>query len=203
MHPVVSWTSPVVPVLLALVVLWAWADRSPQQPAPREALAFTRHFIHYGLFEGAAAGTPLHPWRERLAVERLAPGDIILCGNPGAVYGAWSHATIVLEDGRVLDQDLLRGIDQQASDGLAWYDRLRVLRPPLPAAVRTAASRAAQRRIGAVFNLLAHPGDPWQLSCARCVADAYREQGVDITDGRFWITPDALAEGPGERIVDR
>jgi hypothetical protein len=203
MHPVVSWTSPVVPVLLALVVLWAWADGSPQQPAPRSALAFARHFIHYGLFEGAAAGTPRQPWRERIAVGLLEPGDIILGGNPGAVYGAWSHATIVLDDGRVLAQDLLRGIDQEAIAGLEWYDRLRVLRPRIPAAVRAAAARAAQRRIGAVFNLVAHPGDPWQLSCARCVADAYRDQGVDITDGRFWVTPDALADGPGERIIDR
>jgi hypothetical protein len=203
MHPVVRWTSGLVPLLLALVALWAWADGSPQQPAPRGALAFARHFIHYGLFEGATAGTPRHPWRERIAVEQLAPGDIILCGNPGAVHGAWSHATIVLDDGRVLAQDLLRGIGVEAIAGLAWYDRLRVLRPRVPAAVRTAAARAAQRRIGAVFNLVAHPCDPWQLSCARCVADAYRDQGVDITDGRFWVTPDALADGPLERIIDR
>jgi len=203
MHPVVSWTSPVVPLLLALVVLWSWADGGPEQPAPRGALAFARHFIHYGLFEGATAGTPRHPWRERIEVERLAPGDVILGGNPGAAFGAWSHATIVLDDGRVLAQDLLRGIGLEASDGLAWYDRLRVLRPRVPAAVRAAAAHSAQHRIGALFNLLAHPGDPWQQSCARCVADAYREQGVEITDGRFWITPDALADGPGERIIDR
>jgi hypothetical protein len=203
MHPVVSWTSPVVPLLLGLVVLWSWSDGSPEQPAPRGALAFARHFIHYGLFEGATAGTPRHPWRAPIAEERLAAGDIVLCGNPGAVYGAWSHATIVLADGRVLSQDLLHGIEREAIAGLAWYDRLRVLRPDVPAAVRTAAARAAQRRVGALFNLVAHPGDPQQLSCARCVADAYRDQGVETTDGRFWITPDALADGPGERIIDR
>lgn len=202
MHPMVSWTSGVVPVLLGLVVLWAWADGSPQQPAPREALAFARHFIHYGLFEGATAGTPRHPRRESLATALLAPGDIVLCGNPGAVYGGWSHATIVLDDGRVLGQDLLRGIVSEASDGLAWYDHVRVLRPNVPVTVRAAAGRAARASVGAVFNLVAHPGDPWQLSCARCVADAYREQGIDITDGRFWTTPDALADGPGERIID-
>ncbi len=76
-----------------------------------------------------------------------------------------------------------------------------MIRPPARAAPAVAGSGA--RRCGAVFNLVAHPGDPRQQSCARCVADAYREQGVDITDGRFWITPDALAEGGGERIIDR
>ncbi len=203
MHPVVSWTSCAVPLLLALVALWSWADGSPPQPAPRGALAFARHFVHYGLFEGATAGTPRHHWRETIAAGLLAPGDIIVCGNPGAVYGAWSHATIVLGDGRVLAQDLLRGIGREASAGLEWYDRLRVLRPNVPPAVCSAAARAAQRRSGALFNLVAHPGDPWQQSCARCVVQAYRDQGVDITDGRFWITPDALADGPGERIIDR
>ncbi len=118
MHPLVSWTAGVVPVLLALALLWAWTDGSPAQPAPRAGAAFARHFIHYGLFAGASAGAPQHPWGERIGRELLAPGDIILCGNPGAVYGAWSHATILLADGQVLSQDLLRGIGVEDLAGL-------------------------------------------------------------------------------------
>lgn len=203
LHPLVGWSSWIVPVVLLALLSWAWTYDGPDTPAPKTGGAFVRHFIHYGLFKGYAAGSPENQRNARLPVELLEAGDIIVCGNPGAVYGDWSHATIYLGNNTVLGQDLLRGIGIEHVGDLAWYDHVRVLRPRIPADVRAAAARAANHHVGQIFNLMSHPRDPWQWNCSRCVEGAYRAQGVDISDGRFWITPDALAAGQGDVVVDR
>lgn len=198
LHPLVGWSAGIMPVVLLTVLAWAWTYDRPDAPAPKTGGTFVRHFIHYGLFKGYAAGSPQNQQNTRLPVELLEPGDIIVCGNPGAVYGDWSHATIYLGDNIVLTQDLLRGIGIEHVSNLSWYDHVRVLRPRIPAAVR-----AANHHVGQIFNLMSHPHDPWQWNCSRCVEGAYRIQGVEISDGRFWITPDALAAGDGAMVVDR
>jgi hypothetical protein len=193
----------IVPVVLLTVLTWAWTYDGPDAPAPTTGGAFVRHFIHFGLFKGYAAGSPQNERNTYLPVDLLEPGDIIVCGNPSAVYGDWSHATIYLGDRTVLSQDLLSGIGIEHVDGLAWYDHVRVLRPAVPAATRAAAARSANDYVGQIFNLMSHPQDPWQWTCSRCVEDAYRTQGVEISDGRFWITPDALAVGDGHVVYER
>ncbi len=203
LHPVVSWSAGVVPITLLLVLFWAWTHDAPAVPAPRDGGAFVRHFIHYGLFRGYAGGSPQAERMVAVPVELLEPGDVIVCGNPGAVYGAWSHATIYLGDGEVLSQYLLRGIGIERVEVLAWYDHLRVLRPPVSAATRTAAAMTARTQAGCVFNLMAHPRDPWQLTCSSSVDAAYRAVGVNVTDGRFWVTPESLAVGNGALVVER
>jgi cell wall-associated NlpC family hydrolase len=197
MHPIVGWSAWSVLVLFALVAVWSWTYAGPDQPAPRDGYTFVRHFIHYGLFKGYAGGSPQHPFARRIPVEPLEPGDIIVCGNPGAVYGTWSHATIYLGEGRVLAQDLLSGIGMERVGSLEWYDHLRVLRPRVSSSLRTAAARTAMGFAGQVFNLMAHPRDPWQLNCSRCVEEAYRLHGIELSDGRFWTTPDALVDSAG------
>lgn len=203
LHPLVGWSAGIVPLVLLLILTWAWTYDGPDTPAPNTGGAFVRHFIHYGLFKGYAAGWPENDRNTTLPVELLEPGDIIVCGNPGAVYGEWSHATIYLGEQTVVSQDLLSGIGVTHINALAWYDHVRVLRPRLPAATRAAAAHTATRYVGQLFNLMSHPRDPWQWTCSRCVEDAYRRHGVEISDGRFWITPDALARGDGDVVYER
>ncbi len=61
----------------------------------------------------------------------------------------------------------------------------------------------ARTQAGCVFNLMAHPRDPWQLTCSSSVDAAYRAVGVNVTDGRFWVTPESLAVGNGALVVER
>ena len=113
----------------------------------------------------------------------LQPGDVVLCRNPEAVYGRWSHVTLVLPDGRVLVQDLLRGMSTGAASDLRVYDELQVLRLGTPAQ-RARAAQAGASYVGTVFNLLAHRDDPRQWSCARVVAAAWRSAGIELIDDR-------------------
>jgi hypothetical protein len=202
LHPLVGWSSMAVPVVFMVVLVWAWAYDGPAVPAPRDGGGFVRHFIHYGLFKGYTAGFPERPLALSIPRERLEPGDVILGGNPGAVYGEWSHATIYLGDGQVLVQDLLRGISIGELDELAWYDHLRIIRPMASATTRAEVAQTARHYVGGLFNLMSHPQDPWQWTCSRCVHDAYLRHGIHVSDGRFWITPDALARSDGAIIVE-
>ncbi len=176
---------------VAGLLLWAIPYAGDPRRPSTGALPFARHFVHYGVVRGWAAGTP----RSGSRLPELVPGDIVLCANPQAVYGRWSHVTIVLPDGRVLAQDLLRGMGTASARSLAWYDELRVLRLGTPAS-RAIAARAAERFVGTMFNLVAHRDDPRQWSCARAVIAAAAAGGIALGDGRCWVTPDALDPDP-------
>ncbi len=181
---------------LASFLAWCALDGSGDAIAPRGGPAFIRHVVHWGVFRGEESGHPACRWPARLPIDLLEPGDIILAHNPHAVYGYWSHATLYLGDGQVLHQDLISGIGTAPVDWLAWYDELEVVRPDASPALRAAAAAWAGRLDGGLFNLLARPDDPCQWTCASSVYEAYQAQGLDVGDGRSWITPDALASGP-------
>ena len=180
--------SPVAALLAASAMV---ADADPDAP-PQGGFAFLVHVVRSGLWQGRASGEWDGTWR---AVPSLQPGDIVLCRNPGSVYGYWSHATIALDERQVLTQDLLRGMGVADAGSLAWYRELRVLRPGTAEQRRRAASAAAAT-IGGMFNLCAHPRDPRQWTCARVVREAYARAGVAIGAERTWVTPDSLAEAP-------
>jgi hypothetical protein len=186
---------------VTLLVAWAHGYHGPEEPAPPGGLDFARHFICYGLFHGYEAGRPECPYPAHLEVSLLQPGDIILGHNPHAVYGHWSHATIYLGAHEVLMQNITQGIARGPAAGVDYYDELLVLRPEVPASKRLGAAAWAMRTTGGVFNLVAHPRDLSQWTCAKSVWAAYDQQGVTVADGRFWITPDALAGCPA-RVVE-
>jgi len=185
------------PLSLVLVVLWAAGDRSPEEPAPLRGGAFARHFIAYGLFHGYEAGLPACARPAAIDAVLLEPGDIILGHNPHGLYGHWSHATLYLGSNQVLMQDITLGITMADLDSLAYYDEILIKRPAAPPAVRAQAAQWARQLVGGVFNLSAHPRDCSQWTCAKSVWAAYHEQGVEVADGRFWMTPDSLVPCSG------
>jgi hypothetical protein len=179
---------------LGALLAWAWTDPSPADDAPDAAGACARHVLHYGLFAGYSAGDPSGDLATPIPRALIEPGDIILCSNPShGLYGPWSHATIVLSDGDVLAMDLLQGIGREPLNDLDWYDRILVLRPHASPDQRRAAAAFAKTIIGGVFNLGANPRDPRQWTCAKAVCAAYAAQGIAVADGRFWVTPGAIA----------
>jgi len=189
------------PLSLVLVVLWAAGDRSPEDPAPRAAGAFARHFIAYGLFHGYEAGLPACSRPAVIDADLLEPGDIIIGHNPHGLYGHWSHATLYLGQDQVLMQDITLGITAADLGSLSYYDEILIKRPPVPAAVRARAARWARQLVGGVFNLSAHPADLTQWTCAKSVWAAYHELGVEVGDGRFWMTPDSLVACSGATVA--
>jgi len=189
------------PLSLVLVVLWAASDRSPEDPVPRSAGAFTRHFIAYGLFHGDEAGRSACARPAAIDARLLEPGDIIIGHNPHGLYGYWSHATLYLGQDQVLMQDITFGITTADLGSLAYYDEILVKRPAAPAAMRAQAAQWARQLVGGVFNLSAHPRDLSQWTCAKSVWAAYREQGIEVADGRFWMTPDSLVPCSGATVA--
>ena len=189
------------PVTLVAVVLWAAGYHGAEDPAPRAALGFARHFIAYGLFHGDEAGRPACAWPAAIDAGLLEPGDIILGHNPHGVYGYWSHATLYLGQGQVLMQDITLGIATADLGSLTYYDEILITRPAAPAGLRMRAAQWARQLVGGVFNLSAHPRDLTQWTCAKSVWAAYRAQGVAVGDGRFWMTPDSLAADSGTVVA--
>jgi hypothetical protein len=193
-HPLVRAGAALGVLAIAGFLLWAWTDPSPPDDAPRGGWACARHFVNYGLFHGFSAGEPSGDRATPIPRALIEPGDVILCSNPDHdLYGPWSHATVVLEDGNVLAMDLMQGIDEEPLQDLDYYDRLLILRPRATPEQRRAAAAFARARIGGMFCLTAHPRDPRQWTCAKAAHDAYAAQGIELGDGRFWATPGALA----------
>jgi len=189
------------PVTLVAVVLWAAGYHGAEDPAPRAALGFARHFIAYGLFHGYEAGRPACARPAAIDAGRLEPGDIIIGHNPHGLYGHWSHATLYLGQGQVLMQDITLGISAADLGSLSYYDEILIMRPAVPAALRAGAAQWARQLAGGVFNLSAHPRDLTQWTCAKSVWAAYHEQGVEVADGRFWMTPDSLVSCSGTVVA--
>ncbi len=183
-------------LLIAFAILAGWAGSYPGKvdSAPRDAVEYLRHYLHFGAFRGLSAGRfSAHP--AVVDARGLQPGDILLGRRADAVHGAWSHATIVLPDGRILAHHLLKGIWIAAAGDFGGYDEIRVLRPRATPEQRAVVAAWAARLDGSEFELIAHPSDRRRFTCSKAARDAWLQVGIDPTDGRFWPTPDALAAG--------
>ncbi len=190
-------------LLIAFTVLtgWAWFFPGDQARPPRDAGEYVRHYLHFGVFRGLSAGR----WSVRpvtVDARALQPGDILLGRRTESVHGAWSHATIVLPEGRILAHHSLKGIWIATPAEFAGYDEVLVLRPKATPEQRAVVAAWAARLDGAEFELIAHPNDRRRFTCSKAARDAWLQVGIDPTDGRFWPTPDALVAG-GAPVVER
>lgn len=182
-----------LPVLIAALVAWTLLDDSPEEPAPNGAAAMFRHVIHWGLWRGRAA-VEAGPGVNGIARADLRPGDVLLCRTAGTCYGTYSHAGVVVGQGQALGADILAGLFLEPVDWLSDYDEITVLRPGTPEQGERAAA-AARALVGRPFALHAHPQDPGQFSCGKAAVVAWRNAGVELGDGSFWPSPDAIAAG--------
>jgi hypothetical protein len=178
---------------LLVIILWSYGYHGTEDAAPAGGVRFARHFIYFGLFKGEETGRRECRYPAVLDTTQLRPGDVILCRNPKGIYGHWSHVTMFMGKDQVIMQNITQGISLGPADELDGYDEILVLRPQVSALIREDAARMAARTVGGVFNLTAHRMDFSQWTCAKSVWWAYRQLGIEISDMRFWITPDALA----------
>jgi hypothetical protein len=181
--------------LLGTSIAWVSSGTVDPETAPTDTFGFVRHFIRLGI-AGHGPGGPSTAQPNSLSVADLRLGDVLVCRNPGSVYGHWSHATIYLGDGVVLGQDILAGIFLENATDLEWYDDIRVYRPTADDATRQQVVTFARSLVGKPFHLAAHPRDPRQWSCAKIVIHAWALAQVSLSDDRFWQTPDAIVAGP-------
>lgn len=188
------WSPGILGGLILVVVVWL-IPGVERNEAPRNGWAMARHLLRAGL-SGDGAGTWDPKLRNPVIWADLLPGDILVARAPGSVYGTWSHAAIALGDGRIIDHGITFGLVEGDLRLYAGYAEVLVLRPDADDAQRAVVVAATRAQIGRPFNLGAHPEDPWQWTCSKAVVAAWAEAGVVVDDGRFWITPDALAAGP-------
>jgi hypothetical protein len=180
------------------VMLWAAAlpaqinDADDVPTPPADTVGTVRHYLRFGVLGGRGGGWTERTFQDPARLD-LKPGDVLLCRGAGSVHGFWSHVTIYLGEGRVLAHDIGTGLWVAPLAGLGWYGRIRVLRPEGDG---RAAAAAATALAGRPFNLITHAGDPWQQTCAKATVDAWAAAGVRIADGRSFLCPDAIADGP-------
>ncbi len=185
--------------LLAAASIWAYGYPGPPdaRPAPGD-LGLLRHLAHYAA-----------PWSRRRAqrapvridARGLLPADVVLASLADSPYGYWSHVTALTGDDQVLGHNVLFGIFAMKLTALVSYDDVRVLRAPLRPDQRARVARFLNGLRGAVFQLGARKGDPYQWTCAKAVWAAYRAVGIDLAPGRSLVVPDDIAASPRLHLV--
>jgi len=146
--------------------------------------------IRRGLSGQIGAGT-WHGSPNAFDFSRLEPGDIVIGGNPGASWGHYTHATLYLGEGQVMETLLRQGVSLGPVTRYNDYTWAGALRVRVPAEVRAAAVAAARRLAGLPFYLLAPRRSPEWFYCSKIVWWAYRQAGVDLDPaGGFWMVPD-------------
>jgi uncharacterized protein YycO len=142
--------------------------------------------------------------RNQVDFSKLEPGDIILGGNTGSSWGYWTHATLYLGDGQVMETFLQTGV---ALDTVTryndYYSHAAALRVKAPKAVKEQAVEEAKKLLGKPFYLLGSRGSSSLFYCTKIVWYAYKRAsaaaGLDIdldTSNAYWVVPDRIAQSP-------
>lgn len=133
----------------------------------------------------------------------LEPGDIVIGGNPGASWGHYTHATLYVGNGQVVETLLRNGVNLGSVsryNDYTWAGALRVNAPP---EVKAKAVAAALSRQGLPFYLLAPRSSPDWFYCTKIVWWAYKQAGLDLDpEGGFWMVPDRFLLSPYVQPVD-
>lgn len=134
---------------------------------------------------------------------KLEPGDIILGHNPATSWGYWTHASLYVGDGLVVETLLRRGVHLQPVTRFTYaYQGAAILRPKAPPTVKARAVAIARAQLGKPYNLLSgRDVDRW-FYCVRLAWYAYQQAGLDLDPaGGFWVTPDNLAAYPQAALI--
>lgn len=177
---------------LLLAVILAWQALT-MAPGTRQTWGvILRNALAGRIGVGSWTGVP-----NTFDFSRLEPGDIVIGGNPGASWGHYTHATLYVGNGQVMETLLREGVNVRPVsryNDYTWAGALRVKAPP---AVKQAAVAAALSRTGRPFYLLAPRRSAQWFYCTKLVWWAYKEAGLDLDPGGgFWMVPDRFFLSP-------
>lgn len=137
-----------------------------------------------------------------LDFSQLEPGDIILGHNPGCTWGYYTHATLYLGNGQVMETLLTTGAATASVEHYHDYTGAAILRVNLPKDVKERAVQAALSLRGRPFLLLAPRQTSDWFYCTKAVWWAYKQAGYDLDpDGSFWVVPDQFPKSPFVTVV--
>lgn len=135
--------------------------------------------------------------QDKVDLSQLEPGDIILGHNPGCSWGYYTHATLYLGDGQVMETLLTTGVQPISINRYRDYTSAAVLSVNLPREVKEQAVRNARSLQGRPFLLLAPRGESGWFYCTKAVWWAYKQAGYDLDPlGGYWVVPDRFPRSP-------
>jgi uncharacterized protein YycO len=128
----------------------------------------------------------------RLDLNILEPGDIILVGNPGCGYGYYSHAAIYLGGMQTMEAYVDTGVGIYQVQRLRDYSRICVLRVEAPVKVRQAAADYARKQANKPVTIAFRSGQHY-MSCYKLPWLAYARQGINLDPtGDILVKADAF-----------
>lgn len=138
----------------------------------------------------------------KLALEKLMPGDIVLGGNRGATYGGFTHAAIYEGEGWAWQGWLSLGISRVRVSYFLTYDRAAILRVKVPPENRSRAVEKIKKLDGQLFYPLAFKPGNRIWNCTKAVWKSYYDLGSDLDSaGDLWVTPDSMYRSPKVEII--
>lgn len=173
-------------LLLAAAVLWQLLTMTPGTRWIWRRVLRQARTGNLGV--GTWNGVPNH-----FDFRDLEPGDIVIGGNPGASWGHYTHATLYMGDGQVMETLLRQGVGPGPVSRYNDYTWAGALRVQAPAAVKAAAVAAARQAAGQPFYLLAPLRSGQWFYCSKVIWWAYHQAGFSLGTGDgFWMVPDRL-----------
>lgn len=137
-----------------------------------------------------------------LPLHLLEPGDIILGGNNGSVYGTYTHAAVYAGDDQVWHGWMTSGISRASMYDALDYDRACILRVKASPEIREKAVKAIERRSGYLFYPLAFNNGDRIWNCTKIIWKAYLEQGIELDAYHdLWLTPDQMYKSPSVSVI--
>lgn len=138
----------------------------------------------------------------KLPLNLLEPGDIILGGNNGSLYGTYTHAAVYAGHKQVWHGWMTAGISRTSICDALEYDRACILRVKASPDQRKAAVKAIEKRSGHLFYPLAFNNGDRIWNCTKIIWKAYREQGIELDIYHdLWLTPDQIYCSPAVSVI--
>jgi len=185
--------------LLTLVLLVSICFQNQAALSNKESLTYTylRQAVQGRLGYGAVGN-----YGNMISFHDLEPGDILLGGYPGCAYGRFSHASIYVGEGQVIEGYVDLGITQQPVEHFWTYSEICLLKVKADPAQKQAAVDYARSHLGELFYPVAfRPGERiW--NCTKIIWEAYGQQGINLeSNGDIWIAPDDFYGSPWVQVI--
>lgn len=120
-----------------------------------------------------------------LDFSKLQIGDIILVGNPKAVYGKYTHVALYVGNNLVVDGNIGEGIRYTSLERYRIYAYAKILRVKTSNKIKIMAAKTAQENIGKVFFLIAPKSNPNLTYCGKIVWEAYKRAGIELLPEKY------------------